>query len=127
MELIQRDGMGYRVNVLSEVEVDPYHIQPTSFPYRNIYNYMHRKSDKKHETHHIHRYTTHNNSQRLKKPTTFNNSRYTTTIPTDSCTSTTLIEIASSQSLKHFIAYIKNDMIGTYRETCDIVNCYIVL
>ena len=28
--------------------------KPTSFPYRNIYNYMHRKSDKKHNTHHIH-------------------------------------------------------------------------
>ena len=40
-------------------------------------------------------------------------------------TSTTIIEKASPQSLKHFITYIKNDMIGTYRETCDIVNCYI--
>ena len=28
--------------------------KPTSFPYRNIYWYMHRKSDKKHNTHHIH-------------------------------------------------------------------------
>ena len=28
--------------------------KPTSFPYRNIYNCMHRKSDKKHNTHHIH-------------------------------------------------------------------------
>ena len=39
--------------------------KPTSFPYRNIYNYMHRKSDKKHNTHHIHytntlHITTHN-------------------------------------------------------------------
>ena len=33
-------------------------------------------------------YTTHNTSQRLMKPTT-NNSRYTTNIPTDSCTVTT--------------------------------------
>ena len=40
-------------------------------------------------------------------------------------TSTTIIKKASSQSLKKFITYIKNDMIGTYRETCDIVNCYI--
>ena len=38
-------------------------------------------------------------------------------------TSTTIIEKASSQSLKKFITYIKNDMIGTYRETCDIVKC----
>ena len=28
--------------------------KPTSFPYRNIYNYIHRKSDKKHNTHHTH-------------------------------------------------------------------------
>ena len=40
-------------------------------------------------------------------------------------TSTTIIEKASSQSIKKFITYIENDMIGTYRETCDIVNCYI--
>ena len=40
-------------------------------------------------------------------------------------TSTTIIEKASSQLLKKIITYIKNDMIGTYRETCDIVNCYI--
>ena len=35
------------------------------------------------------RYTTHNTSQRLMKPTTFNNSRYNTNIPTDPCTVTT--------------------------------------
>ena len=40
-------------------------------------------------SHPLHRYTTHNTSQRLKKPTTFNNSRYTTNIPTDPCTVTT--------------------------------------
>ena len=40
-------------------------------------------------------------------------------------TSTTIFEKASSQSLKNVIAYIQNDMIGTYSETCDIVNCYI--
>ena len=34
--------------------------------------------------------TTHNTSQLLKKPTTFNNSRYTTNIPTDRCTVTTV-------------------------------------
>ena len=39
--------------------------KPTSFSYRNIYNYMHGKSDKKHNTHHIHKtntlhITTHN-------------------------------------------------------------------
>ena len=33
--------------------------------------------------------STHNTSQRLMKPTTFNNSRYTTNIPTDPCTVTT--------------------------------------
>ena len=39
--------------------------------------------------HPLHRYTTHNNSQRLKKHTIFNNSQYTTNIPTDPCTVTT--------------------------------------
>ena len=28
--------------------------KPTSFTYRNTYNYMHRKSDKKDNIHHIH-------------------------------------------------------------------------
>ena len=37
----------------------------------------------------LYRYTTHNTSQRLRKPTTFNNSPYTTNIPTDPCTVTT--------------------------------------
>ena len=37
-------------------------------------------------SHPLYRYTTHNTSQRLMKPTTFNNSRYTTNIPTDPCT-----------------------------------------
>ena len=40
-------------------------------------------------SHPLYKYTTHNNSQRLMKPTTFNNSRYTTNIPTDPCTVTT--------------------------------------
>ena len=41
-------------------------------------------------SHPLHRYTTHNTSQCLKKLTTFNNSdRYTTNIPTDPCTVTT--------------------------------------
>ena len=40
-------------------------------------------------SHPLYRYTTHNTSQRLMKPTTFNNSRYTTNIPTDPCTVTT--------------------------------------
>ena len=37
----------------------------------------------------------------------------------------TIIEMAISQSQKNFIAYIKNDMIATYRDCCDIPNCYI--
>ena len=40
-------------------------------------------------SHPPYRYTTHNSSQQLVKPTTFNNSRYTTNIPTDPCTVTT--------------------------------------
>ena len=40
-------------------------------------------------SHPLHRYTAHNTSQRQKKPTTFNNSRYTTNIPTDPCNVTT--------------------------------------
>ena len=41
-------------------------------------------------SHPLHRYTTHNTSQRLKKPTTFNNSQYTTNIPTDVVATTSL-------------------------------------
>ena len=40
-------------------------------------------------------------------------------------TSETIIEMAISQSQKNCIAYIKNDMIATYRDCCDIPNCYI--
>ena len=40
-------------------------------------------------------------------------------------TSETITEMAISQSQKKIIAYIKNDMIATYRDCCDIPNCYI--
>ena len=40
-------------------------------------------------SHPQYRYTTHNTSQRLIKPTTFKNCRYTTNIPIDPCTVTT--------------------------------------
>ena len=40
-------------------------------------------------------------------------------------TSETIIEMAISQSQENFIAYIKNDMIATYSDCCDIPNCYI--
>ena len=40
-------------------------------------------------------------------------------------TSETIIEMAISQSQKNFIAYIKNDIIATYRDCYDIPNCYI--
>ena len=46
-------------------------------------------------SHPLYKYTTHNNSQRLMKPTTFNNSRYTTNIPTDPCTVTTASYVRS--------------------------------
>ena len=41
-------------------------------------------------------------------------------------TSETIIEMAISQCQKNFIAYIKNDMIATYGDCCDIPNCYIL-
>ena len=41
-------------------------------------------------------------------------------------TSETIIQMAISQSQKNCIAYIKNDMIATYRDCCDIPNCYIM-
>ena len=74
--------------------------KPTSFPYRNIYSiYLCKygvlycasqvKQKAQYPSHPLYIYTTHNTSQRLMKPTTFNNSRYTTNIPTDLCTVTT--------------------------------------
>ena len=96
--------------------------KPTSFPYRNIYNYMHRMSDKKHKTpsHPLYRYTTYNTSQRLIKPTTFNNSRYTTNIPTDPCTVTTadikanMCDIHTRIVFQHLAARDNNKILGTH-------------
>ena len=42
-----------------------------------------------HPSHPLHKHTTYFNTPRLKKPTIFNNGRYTTNIPTDSHTMTT--------------------------------------
>ena len=53
-------------------------------------------------SHPLHRYTTLNTSQLLKKHTTYNNSRYTTNIPTDPCTVTTA-DIKANMRDKHTI------------------------
>ena len=69
-------------------------------------------------SHPLHRYTTHNTSQRLKKPTTFNNSRYKT--PTDPCTVTTadikanMCDIRTSIVSQHLAARDKNKILRTH-------------
>ena len=71
-------------------------------------------------SHPLHRYTTHNTSQRLKKPTTFNNSRYTTNIPTDPCTVTTtdikanMHDIHTSIVSQHLAARDHNKILRTH-------------
>ena len=40
-------------------------------------------------------------------------------------TSETITEMAISQSQKKNVACIENDMIATYKDCCDIPNCYI--
>ena len=78
---------------------------------------MHRKSDKKHNTHHIHNTDTlHNTSQWLMKPTTFNNSRYTTNIPTDPCTVTTA-DIKANMRNIHTTLF-KEDGTNIWPSTC---------
>ena len=71
-------------------------------------------------SHPLYRYTTHNTSQRLMKPTTFNNSRYTTNIPTDPCTVTTadikanMRDIHTSIVSQHLTARDNNKILRTY-------------
>ena len=81
---------------------------------------MHRKSDKKHNTHHIHYTDTLNTSQRLMKPTTFNNSRYNTNILTDPCTVTTadikgnMRDIHTTIVSQHLAARDNNKILRTH-------------
>ena len=83
---------------------------------------MHRKSDQStiRISHLLHRYTTHNTSQRLKKPITFNNSRYTTNIPSDPCTVTTadikanMLDIHTSIVSQHLAARDNNKILRTH-------------
>ena len=71
-------------------------------------------------SHPLHRYITHNTSQLLKKPTTFNNSRYTTNIPTDPCTVTTagiktnMRDIHTSIVSQHLAARDNNKIFRTH-------------
>ena len=71
-------------------------------------------------SHPLYRYTTHNNSQRLMKPTTFNNSRYTTNIPTDPCTVTTadikanMRDIHTTIVSQHLAARDNNKILHTH-------------
>ena len=70
-------------------------------------------------SHPLYRYTTHNTSQWLMKLTTFNNSRYTTNIPTDPCTVTTadikanMRDIHTSIVSQHLAARDKNKILRT--------------
>ena len=71
-------------------------------------------------SHPLYKYTTHNNSQRLMKPTTFNNSRYTTNIPTDPCTVTTadikanMRDIHTTIVFQHLAARDNNKILRTH-------------
>ena len=71
-------------------------------------------------SHPLYRYTTHNNPQRLMKPTTFNNSRYTTNIPTDPCTVTTadikanMRDIHTTIVSQHLAARDNNKILRTH-------------
>ena len=71
-------------------------------------------------SHPLYKYTTHNNSQRLMKPTTFNNSRYTTNIPTDPCTVTTadikanMRDIHTTIVSQHLAARDNNKILRTH-------------
>ena len=55
-------------------------------------------------SHPLYRYTTHNTSQRLMKPTTFNNSRYTTNIPTTADVKAHMCDIHTSIVSQHLAA-----------------------
>ena len=71
-------------------------------------------------SHPLYKYTTHNNSQRLMKPTTFNNSRYTTNIPTGPCTVTTadikanMRDIHTTIVSQHLAARDNNKILRTH-------------
>ena len=71
-------------------------------------------------SHSQYRYTTHNNSQRLMKPTTFNNCRYTTNIPIDPCTVTTadikanMRDIHTTIVSQHLAARDNNKILRTH-------------
>ena len=71
-------------------------------------------------SHPLYRYTTHNTSPRLMKPTTLNNSRYTTNIPTDPCTVTTadikanMRDIQKSIVSQHLAARDNNKILRTH-------------
>ena len=71
-------------------------------------------------SHPLYKYTTHYISQRLMKPTTFNNSRYTTNIPTDPCTVTTadikanMRDIHTTIVSQHLAARDNNKILRTH-------------
>ena len=78
------------------------------------------KQKAQYPSHPLYKYTTHNNSQRLMKSTTFNNSRYTTIIPTDPCTVTTadikanMRDIHTTIVSQHLVARDNNKILRTH-------------
>ena len=83
-------------------------------------------------SHPLHIYTTHNTSQRLKKPPTFNNSRYTKNIPTDPCTVTTADIKANMRDIHTSIVFstsleetITKCCVHTHRKSAALKRTYL--
>ena len=54
LQVMQNAALRACTGCTHDTNIQHLHDETTSFPYRNIYNDMHRKSDKNHNTHHIH-------------------------------------------------------------------------
>ena len=96
--------------------------KPTSFPYRTHLQ-LHAsqvRQKAQYPLHPLYRYTTHNTSQRLMKPTTFSNSLYTTNIPTELSTvisadiKANMRDIHTSMVSQHLAARDNNKILRTH-------------
>ena len=54
LQVMQNAALRACTGCTHDTNIQHLHDETNNLPYGNIYNYMHRKADKKHNTHHIH-------------------------------------------------------------------------
>ena len=120
LQVMQNAALRACTGCTHDTNIQHLHDETNILPIQKQLHASQVKQKAQYPSHPLCRYTTHNTSQRLMKPTTFNNSRYTTNIPTDLCTVTTADITANMRDIhttivsQHLAARDNNKILRTH-------------